>query len=76
MEAEFDLDIQGGTLIGFTGVFDELRISTYADAATRDLHIPDSFQAIALDNVAFGYIPEPASLALVGLGVLLLSRRR
>jgi hypothetical protein len=76
MEAEFDLDVQGGELIGFTGVFDELRISSYSDAATRDLHIPDSFQAIALDNVAFGYIPEPASLALLGMGVLLLSRRR
>ena len=72
---DFDIDVRGGTLIGFTGVFDELRISAYSDGATRDLHIEDSFQAIALDNVAFGDIPEPGTLALLGLGVFLVRRR-
>lgn len=73
---QFDVDFQGGTLIGLTGVFDEVRIGAYGTAATRDQHNPLNLNAVALDNVEFGLVPEPASLALLGIGALALLRRR
>ena len=72
---QFDVDFQGGTLIGLTGVFDEVRIGAYGSAATRDLHDPSQLNAVAVDNVAFGLVPEPTSLALLSVGALALLRR-
>lgn len=73
---QFDADVQGGTLIGVSGTFDELRISSYADAATRDLHDPLQLNAIALDFVTHGLIPGPGAFALLGLAGVIGPRRR
>lgn len=75
--ADFDADVSpSGKLVGVTGNFDELRIASYLDAATRDAHNPAELNAIAIDNVAYGLVPEPASLALLALGGIVLLRRR
>lgn len=50
---EFDADVPGGSLIGLSGQFDEVRIASYYEAAVRDLHDPFEYNAIALDNVAY-----------------------
>ena len=74
---EFDVNIQGGTLVGLKGAFDEVRMGSFADAATRDTHNPLALNAIALDNVIYGQIPAPGAIALLGLaGVVGRHRRR
>ncbi len=52
--AHFDADVQGGTLIGFEGVFDELVIGSYQNAQVRDTHDELALNAIALDNMQHG----------------------
>ncbi len=52
--ADFDIDVPGGTLLGCSGNFDELRIGSYQDAATRDQHNPALLNAIALDDMEHG----------------------
>lgn len=76
LEDQFNVDVQGGTLIGLTGEFDEVRIASYGSGAIRDARNPANLNAIAQDNVAFGLVPEPTSLALLSVGALALLRRR
>ncbi len=74
---QVDADVKGGTLLGVSGDFDEVRIASYANAATRDAHNPGNLNAIAQDFVTHGRLaPEPTSLALLGFGGLALLRRR
>lgn len=51
---DFDADLAAGVLIGFSGNFDELRIGSYQDAATRDTHNEAALNAFAIDNMEHG----------------------
>ena len=73
---EFDVNIQGGTLVGLKGTFDQVLMGSDGDAATRDQHNPLNLNAIALDNVTFGQIPAPGAIALLGLAGVVGRRRR
>jgi hypothetical protein len=55
---------------GFTPEFVDLN-SIFADPEG-----PTSSEMSAIDNVSFTSIPEPGSLALIGLGLLALARKR
>lgn len=62
---EFDADVEGGDLIGMEGTFDEVHLASYYTAATRDLHNPNEYNAIAIDNLAYAGDSGP-SLVLEG----------
>lgn len=51
---DFDADLSAGVLIGFSGNFDELRIGSYQDAATRDTHNEGALNAFAIDDMQHG----------------------
>ncbi len=51
---DFDADLSAGVLIGFSGNFDELRIGSYQDAATRDTHNEAALNAFAIDDMEHG----------------------
>ncbi len=53
--ADFDFDNpHHGDYYGFIGVFDEMRIAAYPDAATRGEHNESNWSSIWLDDVRFG----------------------
>ena len=73
----FDLDAPYGTWVGITGGgFDEVRVGAYVDAASRDAHDDQGYNAVAIDNVGYGIIPAPTSAGLLALGGLFAARRR
>jgi hypothetical protein len=49
----FDLNVPSGMYVGFQGVFDQVRIGAYSNAALRDQHIETYPQAIAMDNMRY-----------------------
>jgi hypothetical protein len=52
--AQMDIDTTCGTLVGFQGQFDTLRIAAYRTSEIRDRHSEDQTNAIALDDVEYG----------------------
>jgi len=75
---EFDIDMLAGSYLGFAGGgFDQVLIGSYVNAERRDLHNPFERNAIAIDNLRLGtLVPAPASTAMLGLGLLMGTRRR
>ena len=81
--ASFDADVTGGTLIGLSGGgYDEVRVGSYGDAATRNAHIESNHSAIAIDSLEYGTgvggglaidmdgtCPGPVTLTVTGASV-------
>jgi len=67
-----------GAQMGFTdgGGITDLYIAAFGSAADAEAAGLDSFQAIAIDNVRMGTVPEPGTLAALGLGLVALARLR
>jgi hypothetical protein len=59
LQNSFDIDTTYGTLIGFSGHFDEIHIGAYQNAAIRDSHNEAAQNAVAMDNMRFGTIGTP-----------------
>ena len=76
--AEFDIDMLSGEYLGLTGgEFDQIKIGSYADAASRDLHDDTLRNAIAIDNLSVGtVVPAPGTLMIPALAGIGLVRRR
>lgn len=76
--SEIDLDATTGQFIGLVGGgFDEILIGAYASAGLRDGHNPSERNAIAIDNISVGtVVPAPSVLAVAGMGLMGLRRRR
>lgn len=66
--------VSGGTF-SYSGSFDKFRIGATTVGGQEAL-TPDDFQAVALDNVRTEAVPEPTTMAMLGLGVAAMVRRR
>ncbi len=75
-QADRDLSVPGEYLGLMGGGFDEVRIGSYVNAATRDLHDAAQRNAIAIDNLRAGSIPAPGTLAVPAIVMLGLRPRR
>jgi len=74
----FDLDAAYGTVIGIRGAdFDEVRFAAYNDGPTRDAHSETGYNAVAIDDFAWGgLVPTPGAAGLLGLAAMSAARRK
>lgn len=77
---ELNIDMTAGDYLALTGGgFDQIRIGSYATAGIRDLRDSSERNAIAIDNISAGTyvpVPTPGTLAISGIALLGLRRRR
>jgi len=77
LQGDIDMDVApSGSVVGFSGQFDELRVASYNFSGDRDQHNTSIFQSTAMDNMRYGTIPAPGAAGLLAAAGLVGLRRR